>query len=192
MVAKSLLDVDLEEKAIERVFSKMTMGGVQNFMGVGAGLWLGSLLVGLLIGILFFLLLSLVGGLGFISSLVKEDPTDFTASLLVVLIILLLFGMWFFYAYPLILARVIKVRNPTFETGLMAFLSLLTPSFIKESFSNEYLRLGGVYLFVASVALVAIIVAFVFIITIPVALLLAYWFFIYVAFVAVFYLKNKN
>jgi len=181
MVAKSLLEVDLEEKAIERVFSKMTIGSVKNFMGAGAGLWLGGLLVGLLIGIFFF----------FISSLAEEDPRDFTTLLLVVLIILLLV-MWLFYAYPLILARVIKVENPTFETGLMAFLSLLTPSFIKESFSNEYLGLGGVYLFVASAALIAMIVAFMFIITIPVTLLILYWLSIYAAFVAVFYVKNKN
>lgn len=235
MLSKILLETDLEECSVKETFSKIAIGDVKKFIAVGTGFLLADGVYSTIVFAPIFMVFIFIART-FLKALAQEELSslEFLIGGLVIsigrvsitslatffLFPFFLYRVWFFYAFPLVLARVLRGGELTFGRGFMTFLSFITPSFIKESFSREYRRAGSIYLFIGAVVYVSVYSAFtvshglkyyflipisisrdpvgvitkywfVFVIS-SVAYIILYWLYIYTAFVAAFYVKSKN
>ncbi len=192
MIAFELKETDLESR-IEEKFSSIKVGrAFSDYLGAGVGMWLGFLLLYLLLIVIFFFLALSFGLIGTLSDLSVhgEVKGGAVSSLVVIAILFFTLGLWLFYVIPLILAKAIGTGTANFESAFKAVLSVLRPSFIKESFSSEYISTGAMWSLVATIGIFGFVLTLALIVTIPIAFLILYWLNIYLSLSAVFYIKK--
>ena len=165
-----------------KVFKNLSLSEVfSKHMANGFGMWLGFLLITIGFLVVSAALIFAFGMLGSISDLIKYGHTygrvreGTLISILVALLILLTVLLWYVYALPLLIAKLLEKGEPDFNKSFLAAFELLKPSFIKETFSNWYLRVGGIWSLGVTIGFTGAILLAALIITIPMALLLLYW-----------------
>ncbi len=177
------------------VFRNLKVGDVfREYLGAGFGMSLGFMLISIALLFVMLILFVVFGSLGAISDMITYGTLreGFTGSLIVGAILVGLLGMWLLYVMPLIITKVIKNKKPDFTSSLMEVIKIVTPSFLKESFSGMYISVGAMWSLIITVGLIAFFLTFVFIITIPVSLLILYWIDIYLVVVSVMYIRNHE
>jgi len=192
-VAHRLLRVDLSVESIRRLFGELKLSETfSGYMGAGFGFWLGFIVIYILSLIVFGLLAILFGGLGVVSDLINYGKVGGGAmgALLLVFFLMFLFWLWLFYAFPLMVAKALVNGEPDLSTSFKAVVSVLTPSFVKESFSSRYIGIGGMWSLAVTVGIMGFVLTIVLIITIPVAILILYWMQIFLSISAVSYIKR--
>ncbi|WP_457600189.1 hypothetical protein [Hydrogenivirga sp.] len=192
-VAHRLMSVELQEDKVREVVSKLRLSeAFSGYMAPGFGFWLGFVVLYILSAVIVVVLSLVFGGLGALSDLSTHGRVGggVLGSLIVVFLLVMLFWLWLIYALPLMFARALSEGAPTFNTSFMAVVSVFTPSFLKESFSNAYLGVGGMWSLAMTVGIIGFVIAFAFIITIPVAFLILYWLQIFLSVSSVAYIKK--
>jgi len=159
----------------------------------GLGFVLGQTVLLLLFTIVLFIIGYITGTIGVlydISIYGRIRYSIFNVSLALILFSLT-FLTWYIYALPLIIAK--SSLNPSFENAFKALISVIIPPFIviKESFSSDYLKIGGLWLVVSTVGFMSIIFLALLLITLPVAFIISYWLNIYLSVSAYIYAKKK-
>ena len=168
----------------EKIFEGLSLGEVfSKHMANGFGMWLGFLVIGIGFFVVSIVLIFTFGALGSISDLMSYGDVREGAfvSVMIVLLLLLAVGMWYVYALPLLVAKLIEKGNPNFERSFLAPFNLFKPSFIKETFSSWYLRVGGVWSLGITAGVMGAALLSALIITIPAALLVMYWINVFLA-----------
>lgn len=181
-------------KGVNSVFAEMKIGEVfSSYIGSGFGLWLGLALISIGLAVVFLILAFVFGGMGAITDMVQYGNVGggTATSLFVVIALFFIVGMWVFYVMPMVVARVVEKGASKFEAGFMGAISLFHPNTIKESFSNSYLKIGGIWTLVASVGILLFVIAIMLIITLPVAILILYWMNIFLGMSAYRYLSQE-
>ncbi len=157
-----------------------------SYLRAGFGLWLGFILLSLLLLALFLILAVLLAGLG-----EAFGGTEPYGSLPVLAGLVLVLVIWIAYSVPLIVHRTLREEKPTFRSSLLAVVSVFTPGFIAESFGSVYVGIGGMWSLVLTVGTVALVVMALLVVTLPVALLIAYWLQLFLSISAVLYTKRS-
>ncbi len=186
-------ETELSPESVRSVMKELSLGeAFSRYMGSGFGFWLGFIVLSILSMVLFFALAFVFGGLGAISDIASYGRVGGSTlgAVFVVVFLVLIFWLWLFYVLPLMVSRAILRGKPSFESTFMAVVSIFTPSFVKESFSNNYIGIGGMWSLVLTVGIIGFTLAIVLIITIPVAILILYWLQIYLSLSAVSYIKR--
>lgn len=162
----------------DKVFKDLSLSEVfSKHMANGFGMWLGFLLISIGFMVVSVILMFTFGALGSFSDLVNYGRVRegaFVAIFIVVLLILTV-GLWYVYALPLLIGKLIEKGEPDFEKSFLAPFNLFKPSFIKETFSNWYLRIGGIWSLGATAGFIGAVLLSALIITIPAALIVLYW-----------------
>ncbi len=164
--------------SVEKTFGSLSLGNVfSKHMASGFGMWLGVFLISLGFAAVSFFLIVAFGALGGVSDLINYGRVREGAivSILLVLLLLLTVGLWALYAFPLVIAKLIEKGEPNFERSFLAPFNLLKPSFIRETFSSWYLKIGGIWSLGVTAGTIGAVLLSALIITIPVALLTLYW-----------------
>ncbi|RLJ71558.1 hypothetical protein BCF55_1862 [Hydrogenivirga caldilitoris] len=193
-VAHRLSGSELTPEGVRDVMAKLRLGeAFSSYLGAGFGFWLGFLVMYVLSVLIFVVLALLFGGLGVFSDLINHGSLKEGAvgAVLLVFFLMFLFWLWIFYSLPLIVARCFAKGSPSFESSFLAVLSVFTVPFIKESFSNRYVGIGGIWSLALTVGVMGLVVSLVLIITIPVSVLILYWLQIFLSVCAVFYIKKS-
>ena len=168
----------------EKIFEGLSLREIfSKHMANGFGMWLGFLVIGIGFLVVSLILIFAFGALGGISDLVIYGKVreGALASILIVFFLLLTVGLWYVYAQPLVVAKLIEKGEPNFERSFLAPFNLLKPSFIRETFSSWYLRIGGMWSIGITAGIMSVALLFTLIITIPVALLVMYWISVFLA-----------
>ena len=163
---------------VKGTFRNLKLGEVfSKYISSGFGMWLATFLVSTAFIIFAFVLFAIFGSLGGISDLIKYGAfrEGVALSALVVFLILFLIGLWVIYAYPMVIAKILEGGEPNFGNSFLAPFNLFKPSFIKETFSSGYLRIGGVWSLGVTVGTIGAVLLAALIITIPLALIILYW-----------------
>ncbi len=163
---------------VDKVFRDLSLSEVfSKHMANGFGMWLGFLLISIGFMVVSLVLIFAFGALGGISDLMNYGKVKEGAlvSVVIVFLLLLTVGMWYVYALPLLIGKLIEKGEPDFEKSFLAPFTLFKPSFIKETFSNWYLRIGGIWALGATAGFMGAVILSALIITIPVALVVLYW-----------------
>ncbi len=177
------------------VFRNLKVGDVfREYLGAGFGMSLGFMLISMAMLFVMLILFVVFGSLGAISDMITYGTLreGFVGSLIVGAILVILFGMWLLYVMPLIVAKAVRTKKPTFASSLIDVIRIVTPSFLKESFSGMYIPVGAMWSLIITVGLIAFFLTFVLIITIPVSLLILYWINVYLAVVSAMYIRNHE
>ncbi len=162
----------------ERIFEGLSLREVfSKHMANGFGMWLGFLVIGIGFFVVSLILIFAFGALGGISDIVNYGTVREGAfvSILIVFLLLLTVGLWYVYALPLLIAKLVEKGDPNFERSFLTPFNLFKPSFIRETFSNWYLRIGGIWSIGVTAGFMGATLLSVLIITIPAALLVMYW-----------------
>ena len=190
--AYSLLRAEGKHK---EVFKSLKMSDVfGEYLGAGFGMSLGFMLISIALLFVMLILFVVFGSLGAISDMITYGTLreGFVGSLIVGAILVILFGMWLLYVMPLIVAKAVRTKKPTFASSLIDVIRIVTPSFLKESFSGMYIPVGAMWSLIITVGIVTFFLTFVLIITIPVSLLILYWLNVYLAVVSAMYIRNHE
>jgi len=164
--------------SVEKVFESMSFGEIfSKHMANGFGMWLGVFIVSLVFVAVAVVSMVLFGAMGGFSDLLTYGRLREGAvlSVFVVFILMMVVGLWVMYAVPLMVSKAVENGSPTFESSFLAPFNLFKPSFIKETFSNWYLKIGGIWSLGVTVGTLGAVILSVLILTIPIALLVLYW-----------------
>lgn len=174
----------LKEKDVEKTFKSIRLGDVfSKAFGAGLGMFLGMFLLYIGVFVVSILFLFLAGALGALSDMVSHGRISggTLSAIFAVVVLIFLFSLWFIYVMPLIYSKALDERELYFERAFKAVLSIVTPSFIRKSFSSEYIKMGGMWSLVVTIGITAMVLLTVFIVTIPLALIVAYWINVFLA-----------
>ena len=164
--------------SVDRVFKSLSLGeAFSKHMASGFGMWLGFLVIGIGFLAVSLILVFAFGALGGISDLVNYGRVREGAliSVTIVLLLILIVGLWYIYALPLLVAKLLEKGEPNFERSFLAPFNIIKPSFVRETFSNWYLRVGGIWSVGVTAGMTGALLLSILIITIPAALLIIYW-----------------
>ncbi len=167
-----------KKEDVGTVFGNLSLGEtLSSYLGAGFGFWLASFLLGVAVTLVGTLLLFFLGAWGGISDTLMHGAVGegFSLSLFVAFSLLLILFLWFLYAFPLLVSKAIGEGGPTFESSFKVPFFVFKPSFIRESFSGEYLRVGGLWCISSTVGLMGFLLTLALLVTIPLSLLILYW-----------------
>lgn len=193
-VAHKLLGADLSPESVKELFGKLRLAETfSEYLGAGFGFWLGFLVLYILSFVVFGVIAVLFGGLGAVSDLMNYGRvgSGTVGAMFLVFLLMFIFWLWVFYAFPLMVARALSDGNPTLGSSFKAVVSVLTPSFLKESFSGSYVGIGGMWSLAVTVGIIGFLLTVVLIVTIPVAILILYWLQVFLSMSAVSYIKRS-
>jgi hypothetical protein len=191
-VSYNLMGGEIDSDSVSRVMKSLRFGEVfSKYIGAGFGFWLGLLLI-YVVGTVFFLgsAVALLNSIQYGRTGGDNSAAIFIAIFIIALLVFF-FWLWAIYSLPLMFSRVLRRgESLSFKSSLRAVISLFTPSFLKESFSNTYFSVGGMWSLVFTVGLFGTLLLFALIVTVPIALLTLYWMQIFLSLSVVSYIRK--
>ncbi|GAB6065318.1 hypothetical protein JCM9492_04100 [Aquifex pyrophilus] len=177
-----------DKKELEKVFKGIKFEETfTKFFKSGLGVSLGIFLV----NVIFFSVLIAVL-LVYANSIPNWNMVHTNKLAFVLLALVILFLIWEVYVMPLLFSRVLERGRGSFIKTLKSTLEMLTPNFVRESFSSHYVSVGILWSFLFTVGFLGIIFLSLFVVTIPLAFLIPYTLSLELAFISLEYIEKKR
>ncbi|WP_461831836.1 hypothetical protein [Aquifex sp.] len=188
-VMSKLRSTDYNDKIeLEKAFKDIKFEETfTRFFKSGFGVAIGVFLV----NVIFFSVLTVIL-LIYANSIPNLNIVHTNKLAFVLLALVIIFLLWEVYVIPLLFSRVLERGSGNFIKSLKSTLEMLTPDFVKESFSGYYVGAGILWSFLFTVGLTGGVFLSLFVITIPIALLIFYMLSLEVAFISLEYIDKKK